>query len=248
MKLLTLNTWGGIVYEPLIEFIKNHAEDTGVFCFQEVFPSAGATRPSLGKVRPNLFSDIQNTLTDFNGYHAVAQENDVGGLAIFIKKSFVVSKIEHIVLFPELNATADENNKDYFSMGRDLQRLEFNHSGKTYIILNFHGMWVATGKMDTAKRIEQSEKIRKIFEEYEGARILCGDFNLRPNTKSIDMLSEGNRNLVREYKITSTRSLLYTRQEKFADYVIVSPEVVVKDFEVLQDQVSDHLPLYLEFN
>jgi len=40
---------------------------------------------------------------------------------------------------------------------------------------------------------------------------------------------------------------LNTKSEKFADYVFVSPEVTVKDFMVLQDQVSDHLPLWVEF-
>ena len=248
MKLITLNTWGGVLYEPLIEFIKKYAVETDVFCFQEVFPSLAAIRPSLGKVRPNLFFDIQNALPNFNGYHAVAQENDVGGLAIFIKKSFVVKKIEHIVVFPELNTMTDEKHEDYFSMGRDLQRMEFEDLGKTFAILNFHGMWVAKGKIDTDKRIEQSEKVRKIFNESNGAKILCGDFNSNPDTKSMEILSEGNRNLIQEYKITSTRSSLYTKPTRFADYVIVSPEVEVKDFKVLQEEVSDHLPLFLEFD
>lgn len=133
-------------------------------------------------------------------------------------------------------------------MGRDLQRVEFSHLGKTYTILNFHGMWTGKGKEDTNKRIEQSEKIRKIFNEAKGAKILCGDFNLKPDTKSIDILSDGNRNLIREYNITSTRSVLYTKPTKFADYIIISSEIEVKNFKVLQDQISDHLPLFLEFS
>lgn len=247
MKLITLNTWGGVLYKPLVEFIKNHAVDTDIFCFQEVFPSSLNIRPSLGKVRPNLFSDIQNVLPDFNGHHAVAQENDVGGLAIFIKKSFVVKKVDHIVVYHELNAMTDEKHEDYFSMGRDLQRMEFDILGKTFTVLNFHGMWVAKGKIDTDKRIEQSEKIRKIFDESNGAKILCGDFNANPDTKSVEMLSEGNRNLILEYKVTSTRSSLYTKPTRFADYMIVSSQIKAKDFKVLQDEVSDHLPLLLEF-
>ncbi|HAS80562.1 MAG: hypothetical protein UR25_C0001G0168 [Candidatus Nomurabacteria bacterium GW2011_GWE1_32_28] len=246
MKLITLNTWGGIVNEPLFEFIKNNS-DIDIFCFQEVYPASVSPRPSLGKVRPNLFYDIQNVLPDFNGHHAVAQENDVGGLAIFIKKSFVVNNIKHAVVFKQLNNTEDEDREDYFSMGRDLQCVEFSHLGKIYSILNFHGMWVGKGKIDTKRRIEQSEKVIKIFNGAKGAKILCGDFNLRPDTKSIDILSEGNRNLVREYEITSTRSSFYLKPEKFADYIIVSPDIEVENFKVLQDQVSDHLPLLLEF-
>ncbi len=57
----------------------------------------------------------------------------------------------------------------------------------------------------------------------------------------------GLRNLIKEYGITSTRTSFYTKPEKFADYMLVSPGVEVKDFKVLPDEVSDHSPLYLEF-
>ena len=50
-------------------------------------------------------------------------------------------------------------------------------------------------------------------------------------------------NLVKAYGITSTRSLLYKRPDRFADYVLVSPEVQVEHFQVLDEVVSDHLPL-----
>ena len=174
-------------------------------------------------------------------------ENDVGGLAIFIKKSLVVNKANNVVLFKELNTTEDDNDDSYFSMGRNLQTLEFNYSAKTYTILNFHGMWVAKGKIDTEKRILQSKKVRKIFDESKGGKILCTDLNVTPDTKSLAILKEGNKDLVQKYGITSTRSSLKKRSE-VVDYVIVSPEIEVKSFEVLGDEVSDHLPLMLEFS
>ena len=236
------------MHEPLLEFIKKYSNDIDIFCFQEVFSGEVAARAYLGKVQLNIFSEMQNIFTDFNGYHAPAQEGDVGGLAIFIKKSITINKIEHVVIFEESNVGMEETNEKYFSMGRDLQCLEFSHFGKTYTILNFHGMWVASGKRDTKKRMEQSEKIRKIFNESKGAKILCGDLNQIPSTKSISILNKGNRNLIQEYKIDSTRSSLYKKSEKFADYVIVSQDVEVKDFKVFKEEVSDHLPLFLEFN
>ena len=54
------------------------------------------------------------------------------------------------------------------------------------------------------------------------------------------------KNLIKEYNIQSTRTSLYEKSEKFADYVFVSPEIVVKDFKLLPDEVSDHLALFLE--
>jgi endonuclease/exonuclease/phosphatase family metal-dependent hydrolase len=247
MKLTNLNLQGGLIYESMIEFIKKNFPETDVFCFQEVFNDTKAIRSVLGNARPKLFSELQSILPDFNGYYADILENDVGGLAIFIKKSLVVNKTDNVIIFPELDTTEDENDESYFSMGRDLQVLEFNNLGKTYTILNFHGMWIAKGKIDTEKRLEQSEKVKKVFDSLKGARILCTDLNVTPGTKSLAILTEGNRDLIQEYGITSTRSLLKNRPE-VVDYVIVSPEVEVLKFETLKDEVSDHLPLVLEFN
>lgn len=248
MKLIDLNLECGARYELLMKFIKKQSLETDIFCFQEVFHHGLVKRWFLEEARPELFSEIQNTLQNFNGYFVAPLENDVGGLAIFIKKSFDVKRVENLVLFQEMNTTTNETDESYFTMGRNLQFLKFSFSGKTYTIFNFHGMWSAKGKIDTEKRILQSSKIKKIFDESRGEKILCGDLNLGPDTKSLDILNKGNRNLIKEYGITSTRSSSYKKPEKLADYIIVSPEVKVTDFRVLVDEVSNHLPLLLEFN
>ena len=247
MKLITLNTWGGKLYEPLMEFLIKNSEVADIFCFQEVFPCLSTPSEFVGEMRLSLFSDIEKILTNFNGYHTMAQEDNVGGLAIFIKKSFSVNKFENIVVFKELKSVP-RGHKDFFTMGRDLQCLEFDHQGKTYSILNFHGMWNGQGKTDSPKRIEQSNIVRKNFDETKGLKILCGDFNLNPDTESVDILAKGNKDLIKEYKVSSTRSSYYKYPSSFADYVITSPDVEVKDFKVLSGEVSDHLPLFVEFS
>ena len=55
MKLITLNLWAGVVYEPLIEFIKKHSEDTDVFCFQEMAFGDSPNFTPIYKARVNLF-------------------------------------------------------------------------------------------------------------------------------------------------------------------------------------------------
>ncbi len=251
MKLINLNVECGIVYEPLLELIKKYSTEVDVFCFQEVFHNADIAKIRsflVNKAKPKLFSELQNILLDFNGYHFPTKEGDFGGLAIFIKKSFVVNKIENLVISQESSKTIDESDESYFAMGRNLQKLEFNHTGKAFTVLNFHGIWIVNGKGDTDKRIEQSEKLRKIFDESNGAKILCGDLNIERETKSLAILNEGNRNLIQKYNINSTRSLSKERPEEVVDYVIISPEVVVEDFKVLPDEVSDHLAMLLIFD
>jgi len=60
----------------------------------------------------------------------------------------------------------------------------------------------------------------------------------------IDLISANN--------IESTRSKFYRYSGEvggqFADYVIISPNIQVKSFVVLEDQVSDYLPLYVDFS
>jgi endonuclease/exonuclease/phosphatase family metal-dependent hydrolase len=79
--------------------------------------------------------------------------------------------------------------------------------------------------------------------------VLCGDFNLLPDAGSMRIFgAAGLRNLVLEFGVTSTRTSLYPGLERFADYVLVSDGIGVRDFRVLLDEVSDHAPLLLEFD
>lgn len=78
--------------------------------------------------------------------------------------------------------------------------------------------------------------------------VLCGDFNLLPDTESIRIIEQARlKNLITENGIVSTRTSHYTRADKFADYIFVSQQnVEVKSFNVLPDEVSDHSPLVIE--
>ena len=78
-------------------------------------------------------------------------------------------------------------------------------------------------------------------------KILCGDFNLRPDTESMKIIEDRMHNLIYLYQVNSTRTSLYKKEEKFADYILTSPEVKTHRFAVLDHEVSDHKPLFLDF-
>ena len=46
---------------------------------------------------------------------------------------------------------------------------------------------------------------------------------------------------------SATRSSIYKKDNRFADYMMISNGIKVVDFKVMDNLVSDHLPLYLEF-
>ncbi len=242
MKLITLNIWGGHVLAPLLEFIKAH-QDTDIFCFQEVYhdaPEKISTEERL--VCLDIFAQLQKLLPNHEGFFRPVV-NQVYGIATFVKK--------HIDILEE-GEVSIHHNPNYPGRGpthsRNLQWVECQVNHQTYSILNVHGLWNGMGKKDSTERIAQSQRIKAFMETLNTPKILCGDFNLRPDTESLKMLEEDFNNLIHLHQVSSTRTILYEKEEPFADYVLTSPEIKVNAFCVLQDVVSDHAPLWLDFD
>ncbi|MEK7090454.1 MAG: endonuclease/exonuclease/phosphatase family protein [Patescibacteria group bacterium] len=126
------------------------------------------------------------------------------------------------------------------------------HKNQRYAVGNIHGLWLSGTKDDTPKRIEQARALIDFVGKRSEKTILCGDFNLAPDTKSIAIIGAHLRDLIKEYKVSTTRNRNYADMGKYkdyiADYMFVSRDVNVKNFWVLPNEVSDHLPLLLEFS
>ncbi|MBI5044978.1 MAG: endonuclease/exonuclease/phosphatase family protein [Candidatus Levybacteria bacterium] len=242
MKLLSLNIWGGKVYPELAKLIKKH-KSIDIFCLQEVYHNGIVLRPHTKDMRMDIFNDIQRILKNHQGFFSPTEDREEG-LAIFIKKNILIAKLEEHFVYRWKNSV---ENFDASTRGRLIQVVQFVFDNNNYSVVNFHGLWNGLGKVDSPERIKQSKMIRNHIEKYMGKVILCGDFNLLPSTQSIKILQENMINLIEEFNVTSTRSGLYKKPERFADYILVSKDIKIKTFRVFSDEVSDHLPLYLEF-
>ncbi|MEK7549850.1 MAG: endonuclease/exonuclease/phosphatase family protein [Patescibacteria group bacterium] len=239
MKIISLNTWAGRIHQPLMDFFKKN-KDIDIFCLQEIYHEAEGKEPDArSEDAHNLFIDIKNALPLYEGYFRPAFE-DFYGQAIFIRKNITIEEEGDVFIF-------ENNNPEQRGIhSRNLQYIRLNISGKPTLIANVHGLWNGQGKTDTPDRLEQSRKISEFLNKSSDQKILCGDFNLSPDTESLAIVEKGMRNLVKEHGITSTRTSFYDKENKFADYILVSSEVIVKDFRVLPDEVSDHSPLLIE--
>ncbi len=229
--------------EQLFQFLKREAESTDIFCFQEMINVVG-----MSSETPDVFSDIAKLLPDFQGFFEAAQDESGGiaeGLAMFVKKTEKIEEEGDFFVYRTRNAIADNDER---TLGKNLQFAQFPKSGKEYTIINFHGLWTGEGRNDTEERISQSQKLKEFLNVIGGTKIICGDFNLSLNTKSLAIIDENMKNLIREYGITSTRNRFFKYPDKFADYIIVDKDVKVNDFRVLQDEISDHLALLLDFD
>ncbi|MFA6269894.1 MAG: endonuclease/exonuclease/phosphatase family protein [Candidatus Paceibacterota bacterium] len=254
MKLITLNVWGGKLYQPLADFLEKRSKDTDIFCFQDtLFGSKPEFSPVKGG-RINLFEETKKILEDFNSFvyrdpeesyfHGELLPLNVGcGQAIFVRNTVEILENGGFRSHPE---SPYHKGGDMVS-GR-CQWVKLKENEEEVTILNLHGLWQRNSmKRDTPERMEQSKKIKDFFNGHNGKKILCGDFNIINDGNAMSLLEEDMTNLIKKYEITSTRSSHYPKEEKYADYVLISENVEDKNFQVLTDEVSDHLPLLLEF-
>jgi endonuclease/exonuclease/phosphatase family metal-dependent hydrolase len=254
MKLVSFNTWGGTIYESLMDYIGKLSEDTDIFCFQEIFSALpGAPVVSSG-ARMFLFEELSALLKDFTGFFDLSSEGcDFNGplaapvsygLAVFIRHGLEV-KSRNIKLIATTNQQIDRLVK--------AQIFTLVCAGMFLDVINFHGIAKPGDKLDTEERINQSKKLAEAWRSLGSmSKILCGDFNLMPQTQSVKILQDCGRNLIREFNIQNTRNKIswtrFNNKQNFADYCFVSSGVKVKNFQVPYTEASDHLAMVLEFD
>lgn len=241
MKLITLNIWGGYLKQEILNFFNNYQE-IDIFCLQEVYCKADKKISTCDlKLSLDIFTEIQDELPNHIGYFRPVV-NDIYGIAMLVHKDI------HIIAEGEI--CIHENN-DYPGAGpthqRNMQWLKAKHQDHTFSIFNVHGLWNGKGKLDSTNRINQARRIKEFTDSINMPKIICGDFNLRPETESIKIVSSEMNDLIQKYNITSTRTSHYPKEERFADYVFTSNGIHINDFKVLEDEVSDHAALALDF-
>lgn len=227
------------------DFLQRHA-DTDVFCFQEVYHEAhGKDTIWLDGSNFNFLNDIKAVLTDYDCYYR-PHLDDWWGLAMFVKRGTKV--LEEGEWYVHKYKGHNPAIEVHGYTAKNIQFLKIDLNGSPFYVLNFHGLWNGKGKSDTEERLNQSQKMIECIRALNSEYVLLGDFNLTPDTKSLQMFEQelGCRDLIKEYRITSTRTHLYPKENKFADYAFISSGVNLKKFEVMTDVISDHSPLLVE--
>ena len=80
--------------------------------------------------------------------------------------------------------------------------------------------------------------------------IVVGDFNLHPESESIQLLNKKLTNLIEKYNIKTTRPTVKDGLDvgdSVDEYIFVNDKIKVNSFEVKQNKVSDHYPVILDF-
>ncbi len=265
MQVMCLNGWGGKLHDKLVPYVESAAPD--ILCLQEVIHSPASEKDWLTyrdgdhilPQRANFFRDICEALPDHTAVFCPAaqgvlwdESNPIPsqwGLATFVHKSVpIIGQVQGFV------------HKDYSPVGYgDHPRSRSAHGVRVYdysanravSVTHMHGLRDLNGKMDTPERADQARKLLDLSRRMAGpddAVVLCGDFNVEPHSETLTILAgAGLTELVTGRGFDSTRSSHYKKAGRFADYMLVNSDEVVKSFDVVRDpEVSDHCPLLLE--
>ena len=251
MKILCLNLWGGRLFEDLTKFLHTQSQSVDVFCFQEVTSSPFHDEIDIEIAGRPRFSDVFEMVTallpEFTGFYGKELEKIPGGTsmcwgsAVFVSKKHTVSRYEEIFTYGSLEDCSSAI-RAYEFRSRVLQTVILNSE---IVIHNIHGIWTPD-KGDNATRLQQSQNINAVMEQFSLPQVLCGDLNLDPSTNSLELLTRDRHDWVVETGVKTTRTKHVKHDDDFADYIITTPDLTVNHFEVLKDVVSDHLPLILE--
>ena len=267
IKLLTLNV---SIFdennEKLTRFLKEVTPD--IICLQEVTRKvdnfalgAYISKGAIDQATPELIHSFYApnwALKDFkqNNFHGKSVfQHDFGGIieyGNYIKSRFTITDGKSIFV------------QDHFSYITDWDWISNHHGEEPRMvqiadlmidevqelrILNYHGIW-SKNKQDTDRTLSAIQKLVQFAHEVNYPVIICGDFNLFPDTRSIKVLKDNFTSLVDEFNIMSTRpksNELSGVNRNVVDYVFISKNISVKAFKVIDSDVSDHLPLFLDF-
>lgn len=262
---MCLNGWGGKLHHKLLPYVRS--QDPDVLCLQEVVHSPLSPKATLtyrdGKhvldQRANFFSDVSSALPNHTAQFCPAAQGELWdgdrpvpsqwGLATFVRRSIpIIAQAQGFV------------HKDYGVHGfGDHPRSRSAHAVRIYdhatdralVVGHMHGLRILEGKHDTPERATQAHKFLNLcngLAQDGDVRVLCGDFNVGPNSETLQILeTAGLKELVAAHKFPGTRNSLYTKSERFADYMLIDADYSEATFDVVYDpEVSDHCPLVLE--
>ncbi|MFN8297062.1 MAG: endonuclease/exonuclease/phosphatase family protein [Chitinophagales bacterium] len=97
------------------------------------------------------------------------------------------------------------------------------------------------------RRAQQADKLKKFLNAQTKPIILCGDFNDLPNSYVANTISEDLKDAFINYSFGIGHT--YNGKIPFLriDYMLTTPAFTVHKFQVVNNKISDHFPIYGEF-
>ncbi|MEX0287170.1 MAG: endonuclease/exonuclease/phosphatase family protein [Paracoccaceae bacterium] len=266
-RFVSLNAWGGREWDSLRAWVPDI--DADILCLQEVIRAPDPSPEWLTYNDPNrilpqradLFVDVSALLPGHIGYFAPAARGTLTdntgqehasehGIAVWVRRSLALSHLRQDFVWGSYRSGGwgEEPVPRAIQIGR-ISGLP----GGSFCFAHFHGLRDPSGKGDIPSRRVQTDNVLRLlggFAVLKEPLILAGDFNVLPdNPMFTDLATLGIRDQITANGISDTRTTLYSKPQRFADYLLTNQTIDIHRFEVpAQPELSDHRPLILDFD
>ena len=263
MKLVSLNTWGSRLGDSLLDWLRQARAD--VYCLQEVFRGPTLTNKALSDgdghtIDADSFGTLQRALPDYQGWFSAGSRGYINdstwldqpfeyGLALFTHPSLSVIAQRSLLVHGPFR----QDGRGHPPLSRAAQAVRCVGPMGSFSIGNLHGLWQPNKKKDSGLRNQQARRFRDLLASISQPGeplVAAGDFNVLPDSATFEVLGElGLSDLNRRFDIHCTRSELYQKPVRYADYLLANEYSKVAGLHVVrQPIVSDHCPLVLQLH
>lgn len=246
MKLLQLNVWMGRLTRQILPLIEELQPD--IITAQEVFSSHQEV--PFPDTTFNVFELMQKAGGFTHTYFSPIGDFDYSGVKVGVGNG-VLSRYElssENTIFTNGSFQANADVSIFEANVRNVQFVTMGlPDGQTLHVVNHHAYWQPNPVGDE-KTVSSMQKVVDEVTKLEGAVILAGDLNVDPGTPAMQLYDSLLEDLTGTHGVTNTMSRLGKLRGVAPDHILVSPEVKVQAFRVLEDLVSDHQALLLEFD
>jgi endonuclease/exonuclease/phosphatase family metal-dependent hydrolase len=266
LRIVSLNAWGGAVWPALGDWAEAVGAD--VLCLQEMIRAPVECPEWLVYEDPDrrldqraeLFADISRRLPGHQPWFSPAARGPLKdaagtvhpsehGLGMWVARDLVVAGCASA--FVHGTFRHDGWGPEPVPRTMQMARIADPETGRAMVVTHFHGLREPGGKHDTPARAAQAEAVATALAAFAGPQeplVLGGDFNLLPASAFFARMETlGLSDLVTGRGIDDTRTSLYRKPQRHANYMLVRASVPVDGFAApAEPVVSDHRPLVLD--
>lgn len=242
MKVIQLNIWGGKLGLQIIDFLKTEKPD--IVCLQEV-------NDLPGRSGYKFFSTLDE-IRDKSGFKYSAMSASYSSRYMERELMYGNAIVSNLPLEYSQTIFTRGEFKNHFDIEKDdgnirnLQVARVKSPGGELNILNHHGHHIKNSKLGDDETARQMRIIADEVAKLQGPTVLCGDFNLSPESESIKIIDQKLTNLSVKNGLKNTYNQFGT-SSAVCDYIFVNDQVEVTSFKMSNEIVSDHNALILEF-
>lgn len=240
MKILQLNTWSCNLAPAISDLLNREQPD--IVTLQEVINT-----DHTGKILQSLDEILAESPYEYVYYAPLVEFNFMSNTAQ--RGNAILSK--HPIEFTDTLWTKGEfqENFDYsvgYNAARGVACATVRTPNGSVSVLSVHGYHVKEHKNGNDETLDACRMILDYTSNLKGAVIIAGDFNLTPDSDSMKVFADTYRNLCIENNVATTRNRL-TKKTETCDYILTR-DLEVNSFRVLEDEVSDHVALEASFS